>query len=452
MTPTSESQAPGRQAHDLEIVSEGTSPSTIEAFERASIDVQIRTAHEFPRSMAEFKRKALDMVSIDQETAASCIYRRPVGKVKNKATGAWEEKIAEGMSIRMAEIVGACYGNLRVMSMIVEQTPMYVKCRAVAHDLESNFLNASEVIESTVDSNGNPYSPRQRIVSAKAALKKASRDATFSVVPRALCKPLMREALKIEAGGRTLEQRRAAAGDWIKSLNIDEKRVFSAIGIKGLADMGEDELSTLLGLRTAINDKDATIDETFPKEGEEEEPEAPGRPKRERRPSGAAAAAEAAAKGTVTPPASTEAPPAPAAAPAETQAPKATIAAVAPAAAAAVTGLKDGQEVLFKGCRVINTELDLIALDPNDKVGQPSVIANIDGPYKGEVYHVGGASIVDISDPKNPKLDAAPSWKFDGPVNILLKGMKATNGTVLAMVQEIIVDQAATTARKIRTL
>lgn len=248
-------------SNEIEVLSEGEStPSTIEVIERAHIDVQVSTAHRYPRSMEVFKKRASDMVAIDRETAESCVYRRPVGK--DPETG--KQKIAEGMSIRMAEIVGASYGNLRVSARIIEQTPRFVRVEAVAHDLESNYAAKSEVIEATVDKRGNPYSERQRAVVAKAALSKAHRDATFKVVPKALCKPILNQALKVINGGRTLEDRRKAAVDWIKSLKIDERRVWSVLEVNGAGDLGDSHLIDLLGLKTAIDDKDATVEETFP--------------------------------------------------------------------------------------------------------------------------------------------------------------------------------------------
>lgn len=230
------------------------------------IDVQITTAHKFPRSMDMFLKRASDMVSMDRETAESCIYRRPVGK--DHETG--EQKIAEGMSIRMAEIVGACYGNLRVSSRIIEQTPRYVKAEGIAHDLENNYAAKSEVIESTVDKYGKPYSERQRITMAKAALAKAHRDATFKVVPRALCKPVLNKAIKVIAGGKTIEERRKGAHEWIKTLGINENRVWDVLGVNGIGDVGEKHLIDLLGLKTAIDDGDFKIDEIFPRMDEAE--------------------------------------------------------------------------------------------------------------------------------------------------------------------------------------
>lgn len=241
------------------------SPSAVHALERAAIDTQVATAHQYPRSLEKFKKRALEMATLDEDTAESCIYCRPVGKEKDEKTGKWKEKIVEGPSIRLAEIVGCSYGNLRVASRIVEQTPRFVKCEGVCHDLESNYAGKSEIMESTVNKDGIPYSERMRAVTAKVALAKAYRDAIFKVVPRALCKPVAEAAKKVAKGtGKPLEERRKRVQAWISTLKIAEERVFAVLGVDGWSDVGEDELMILTGLKTAIQDGD-TIDETFPR-------------------------------------------------------------------------------------------------------------------------------------------------------------------------------------------
>ena len=235
-------------------------PNAVESMTRAEIDIQITTAHRFPRSMAAFKKRALDMACIDEETALSCIYSRPVGMKNGKQT------FAEGLSVRMAEIVGAAYGNLRVGATLIEQTERFVRARGFAHDLEANFAATSEVIESTVKRDGTPYDERMRVVIAKACLAKALRDATFKVVPRALCKPIESEARKIALGdAKTLETRRKGVFEWVGKLGIAAERVFAALGIEGEEDIGADELKILLGLHTAIKDGDVSVDEAFPR-------------------------------------------------------------------------------------------------------------------------------------------------------------------------------------------
>lgn len=257
--------------------------TAVERIEKVNIDVQISTAHRYPRSIQLFKNRAMEMVTLDEETAQSCIYRRPVGKKGGKM------QYAEGKSIRMAEIVGSCFGNLRVGAILVEQTERYVKARGMAHDLESNFAASSEVVESTVDRNGNPYSERMRIVVAKACLAKARRDATFQVVPGALCKTLEDAARKTAIGTtKTIGKRRKIVLDWINKAGIEPERVYAALGIKGAEDIGLEELETLTGIKTAIKEGDVTIEEAFPKEpvkmptpkknGKDEKPETEPKP------------------------------------------------------------------------------------------------------------------------------------------------------------------------------
>lgn len=233
--------------------------SASEALERASVDSQITTAKRYPRSLQLFKKRAIDMACLDEETAESCLYRRPVG-MKDGV-----QQFAEGMSVRMAEIVGASYGNLRVQAQIIEQTPRFVRARGTAIDLESNFASSSEVIESTVDKRGNPFSERMSIVIAKSALSKAKRDATFSVVPRALAKPVETEVRKLLMGdSEALTKRRARVVQWINKLGIDVKRVYGALKVAGEAELGAEQLEMLTGIRTALKDNETTIDEAFP--------------------------------------------------------------------------------------------------------------------------------------------------------------------------------------------
>jgi hypothetical protein len=227
--------------------------------EKASIDMQVATAHQYPRSMTVFKKRAVDMATLDDETAESCIYRRPVGG----------GKMAEGMSVRMAEIVGACYGNLRVASRVIEQNERYVVAQGVAHDLESNFMSSCEVIESTVGTNGQPYSERMRIVVAKAALAKARRDATFQVVPKALCKPVEKAVRSLLYGdGQPLETRRERVEARINKMGIEPERVYRILGVSGIDDVGAKEMEAFSGVMTAVKDGDTTIDEAFPLEAE----------------------------------------------------------------------------------------------------------------------------------------------------------------------------------------
>jgi DNA-directed RNA polymerase subunit RPC12/RpoP len=235
-------------------------PSALAIIERAEIDMQISTARKYPRSISDFNKKAIAMVSSDEETAERCLYCRPVGKNQDGT-----QIYARGESIRLAEIVAGCYGNIRVAGIVTEMTPRYVKAVGMAHDLESNYAAKAEVVEATVKRNGQPYDERMRVVAAKAAQSKAIRDAIFRIVPKSLCKSIINVAQEIALGkGEPLETRRGRVLEWINKLGIDPKRVYTAIGVKSPKEMDTDKLAELTGIKTAIKDGEITIDEAFP--------------------------------------------------------------------------------------------------------------------------------------------------------------------------------------------
>lgn len=250
---------------EIELMSpEVIAPNALAMMEKVAVDVQIATAKQWPRSIKQFKVDAIDLATQDEEIATSCLYSRPVGGGKN----------AEGMSIRMAEIVSASYGNMIVGARIVEQTDRYVIAQGVAHDLQKNVRTTTEVKESTVKANGEPYSERQSVVVAKVALAKARRDAIFQVVPRALCKPVENAVRNLLFGdGKSLDKRREMVKQWVKNLGIDPKRVLCAIDAESFDTIGAEHLETINGLRTAIKDNDTTVDEAFPFESDKDEDE-----------------------------------------------------------------------------------------------------------------------------------------------------------------------------------
>ena len=244
-----------QQIQQLEVVN-----TSLEQIERAQYDVAVATAQKYPRNITHFHRDAIALVKMDQETAESCIFRRPVGKKDGR------EEYAEGMSVRMAEIVAACYGNIVYGSLIVEQTDRHVKARGQARDIQRNVTASSEVVESTVTKDGRPFSERMRIVVAKAALSKARRDALFQVVPRALCKPIETAARQVITGSqKPLAERRAAVVSWISKTSISPARVWAALGITSEVELNDEHLMELQGIRNAIKDGECTIDDAFPK-------------------------------------------------------------------------------------------------------------------------------------------------------------------------------------------
>ena len=91
------------------------------------------------------------------------------------------------------------------------------------------------------------------------------RNVIFKVVPKSLIDAIYLEAKKKAVGdASTLTDRRTQALEYFAKMGIFEQRILSAIGKKTVAEIGLHELEILTGVRTAIKEGDAKIDEIFP--------------------------------------------------------------------------------------------------------------------------------------------------------------------------------------------
>lgn len=248
---------------DPEVLNPSPGLGALEQMTRGEIDIQIATAKRYPRSIKEFKDKALAMATLDRETASSCFYVLP----KRKGQGE-SDKAIEGPSVRLAEIVSAAWGHMRVAGRIVEEGDRFVVAQGVAWDVENNVLRSSEVRRRITTREGRRYSDDMVQVTCNAAIAIATRNAVFQVIPQAYFRSVYLECRKVAAGSAsTLSADRAKALEHFKSLGVSPARVFAAINVRGLDDITLDHMVTLRGLATAIQDGETSVAEAFPEVG-----------------------------------------------------------------------------------------------------------------------------------------------------------------------------------------
>lgn len=236
----------------------------IEQVSRAEIDVQISTAHRFPRTISKVKADMMSFATLDQDTAAGCFYSLPRGG-----------KNIQGPSVRLAEIAVSCYGNIRAGSRILEtvttgETP-HVVVQAVAHDLEKNVSVSIEKRRRIIGKKDYRTNERKPIdeddinLATNACSAIAFRDAVFKTVPLALVKPVMEAAKKVAIGdAKTLVDRRAKAMEAFLKMGVQKDRILAVLQVRSLDDITLEHLETLLGLHTAIRDGTISVDEAFP--------------------------------------------------------------------------------------------------------------------------------------------------------------------------------------------
>lgn len=230
---------------------------TLEALNRSEIDIQISTAKQYPRSVELATRRILDLATIDEETAQECFYSLRRGKGEGSS-------LVEGPSVRLAEIVAASWGNLRVQSQVVSNDGKFITARGVCHDLETNTAVSCEVQRRITDRNGRTFSDDMIVVTGNAAGAIAFRNAVFKVVPKAIINKAVK-AIKAEAIGNAnaLEERRGKMISYFASIGVSKEMILSYLEIDSISAIDMEMVMEMVGLVNAIKEGTTTKEEAL---------------------------------------------------------------------------------------------------------------------------------------------------------------------------------------------
>jgi len=242
--------------------------AAVESISRAEIDMQVATAKKYPRSIERFLKTAISMATMDVDTARSCFYT-----LKRRDQDG-SEKLIQGPGIRCAEICASAFQNMRVAARIVEIGEFDLVAQGVCLDVENNISQTTENRRGIKKRNGTRFSNDMVNVVANAACAIARRNAIFSVVPRAYVNRVYEAAKRTAVGdAKTIENRRQLALDYFAKIGIKKEQVLEKVGKRGIEDVGLEEIEYLLGLVTAIENHDTTIEAEFaPKVEESDKP------------------------------------------------------------------------------------------------------------------------------------------------------------------------------------
>jgi hypothetical protein len=230
---------------------------TVALLNKSEIDMQIATAHKYPRSIAQFRRDVMDMVTISEQVAQECIYALPR-----------DGKMIEGPSARFAEVVASAWGNGRAGARVVNDQGDFVTAQGVFHDLQKNVAITYEVQRRITNKSGKRFSPDMIGVTANAACSIALRNAILKGVPKAFWSDMYEGARKTAMGDvKTLPTRRAEAFKALLNYGITKEQVLAKLGLTGEADIGQEQLLALRGILTAIKDGDTTPELAFAADG-----------------------------------------------------------------------------------------------------------------------------------------------------------------------------------------
>jgi hypothetical protein len=224
------------------------------------VDVQIATARRYPRSIVTFRNTALEMATLDEDTASSCFYVLPR---RNE-----EGKNIEGPSARLAEILASAWGHMRIQAATIGEDERFVTSRGAAWDLQNNVAIAYDVKRRITGRKGR-YNDDMIGMTGNAGASIALRNAVLKVIPSSYWRPIYLACRKVAVGDQqTLGHRRAAMLEHFGKLGLKPEQVFAVVDAQGIEDITLERLLILKGIATALKEGDTTIEEAFaPREG-----------------------------------------------------------------------------------------------------------------------------------------------------------------------------------------
>lgn len=240
--------------------------SMLEAINRSEVDMQIVTAHKFPRDIEECRKNIEALATMDDAIAYNCFYHLE----RTDKNG--QKAVIEGPSVRLAEIISTCWKNLRVAARIIGNDGKTITAQGVCHDLETNVAISVEVKRSILTSKGNTFSQDMQVVVGNAAASIALRNAVCKVVPQVLIKSVVSNIQS-----KALEHIRKIGVEeswksWVAYMQ-NNYRVTEAMMLEYLKkrrdELTVEDVQTIVGVFNAIQEGSTTVEETFKKPKEQ---------------------------------------------------------------------------------------------------------------------------------------------------------------------------------------
>lgn len=254
-----------RGPHDMEVLNDEESvpvaAPAVDSLARDEIDMQISTARRYPRDPSRAIKSALKLATYNEEIAEGCFYALKRGG-----------KVIEGPSIRLAEIIASCWGNIRYGARVVEEGQRFVTSLGFCHDLETNVAFAGHVQRRITNREGQRYDDDMIGVTGNAANSIAMRNAVNRVVPRVYTDMILREVKRVAIGdASTFASKRDRLVERFGKMGVTPEQVCASVGKESVEAITIEDLEALIGAGTAIKEGTTTVDAVFPVAGDGDE-------------------------------------------------------------------------------------------------------------------------------------------------------------------------------------
>jgi len=211
---------------------------------------QVAIARRYPRSITKCFTDLEALATANKEVAGQCFYSLP-----RKSNG--KTIYIEGPGVRLAEMGISVWGNCLCFAYPIGYYEERVIAEALFWDMEKNVAFKQQVTRSILDSKGRRY-PQHLIESTMlSAVSIALRNVAFRGIPKAIINSVLAKAKKVAIGAdRDFKHRRAEVIGIFEKNGVDVETVLKLVEVQKLQDITGDQLKTLIGITTAIENGD----------------------------------------------------------------------------------------------------------------------------------------------------------------------------------------------------
>jgi hypothetical protein len=227
--------------------------ATLSAIEKAQIDTQVATARAYPRSIRQAIGNILSLATLDEQTAAECIYAL-------KRDG----KPLRGPSIRLAEIVAQQWGNNTSAARVVQidRVNKLIVAEGIFIDMQTNSISRASVQRRISKRDGGLFSDDMIAMTGNAACSIAKRNAILAGVPKGVWRQAQEAAEKVIRGDvLTLVERRDTAVKAFAIFGLSADQVYQVMNVKGIDDINIDDLVTMKVIYTSLKSGEQTVED-----------------------------------------------------------------------------------------------------------------------------------------------------------------------------------------------
>jgi hypothetical protein len=147
----------------------------------------------------------------------------------------------------------------------VDKIEKYVESEGIFHDLETGLKRTARTRKNISKRDGGIYSQDMIMTAGNAAASIGMREAILKGVPKAVWRQAFEHAENVIRGDvTTLVERREDAMKALAGIGVTPERVFAAVGVAGLEEIGLDELTDLYAMYQGVKSKETDVDEVFP--------------------------------------------------------------------------------------------------------------------------------------------------------------------------------------------